>query len=78
MWALMNLGTICTDLSRVHMDAEGQPNGVLGAKPPEKGRWPCWALFGPWEAAKLYFQAANKPSRSSFILTILRIEEASE
>ena len=37
---------------RVHMEAEGRPNGGLGAKPPEKGPlgpigpyWPCFWLL---------------------------------
>ena len=32
----------------VHMEAEGRPNGGLGAKPPEKGALgPYWALLDP-------------------------------
>ena len=45
---------------RAHMEAEGRPNGGLGAKPPEKG--PIWAHGGPEGEKKRFFPSGEGPT----------------
>ena len=48
-WAPINF-RVHMEPFRVHMDAEGRPNGGLGAKPPEKGPF---GPLGPYWWARL-------------------------
>ena len=63
----MNFG-VHMDPNRVHMEAEGRPNGGLGAKPPEKGPlgpigpyWPPLAPIGPKSCRSLTEKVFKNP-----------------